>query len=49
MYRNKTDLISIEGIHVDAGSLWHYKNELMVLDDADQYVTHLPTPKFIKV
>lgn len=41
MYRNLTDLISIEGIPVDAGSLWKYNKQLnlLVLVDNDQYVT----------
>ena len=38
-YRNKKDLISFEGIHVDAGSLWERNGELMTLVDEDQYVT----------
>jgi hypothetical protein len=38
-YRNKTDLISFEGIHVDADSLWERKGELMILVDEDQHVT----------
>ena len=38
-YRNKKDLISFEGIHVDAGSLWERNGELMTLVDEDQHVT----------
>jgi hypothetical protein len=48
MYRNKTDLVSIEGIEVDAGSLWQLKGSLLVLEDEDQYVTHLLTADFVK-
>lgn len=38
-YRNKSILISYEGIEVDAESLWLRKGQLMVLVDDDQYVT----------
>ena len=38
-YRNEIDLISIEGVEVESGSLWMKKGELMVLVDEDQYVT----------
>lgn len=48
MYRNVTDLTSIEGIEVDAGSLWKLKNEILVLVDDDQYATHLLTDDFEK-
>jgi|TARA_Y100000589_G_C27083425_1_gene600662 hypothetical protein len=48
MYRNKTDLTSIEGIEVDAGSLWKLENDILVLVDEDQYVTHLLTEDFVK-
>ncbi|WP_267281620.1 hypothetical protein [Chryseobacterium luquanense] len=39
-YRNYNDLISMQGIPVDAGSLWRKQGQLMVLVDDDQYVTH---------
>tara|TARA_R100000306_G_C4365047_1_gene137224 strand:+ start:140 stop:319 length:180 start_codon:yes stop_codon:yes gene_type:complete len=40
-YRNKSDLISIENIEVDAGSLWKFdeNQNLLILDDDDQYAT----------
>ena len=38
-YRNEIDLISHEGVEVDAGSLWLKKGELMILVDEDEYVT----------
>jgi hypothetical protein len=40
-YRNNADMVSIEGIPVDAGSLWQYDDnvKLLVLDDDDQYAT----------
>lgn len=38
-FRNKIDIISFEGIHVEAESLWVKKGQLMVLVDDDQYVT----------
>lgn len=38
-YRNEIDLISHEGIEVEAGSLWMKKGELMVLVDEDEYIT----------
>lgn len=39
-YRNYNDLLSNEDIPVDAGSLWKKQDQLMVLVDEDQYVTH---------
>ena len=48
MYRNSIDVISIEGIAVDAGSLWRLKNKLLVLVDEDQYVTHALTVEFVE-
>lgn len=39
-YRNYNDLISNEGVPVDAGSLWKKEDQLMVLDDEDQYITY---------
>tara|TARA_Y100000034_G_C6781109_1_gene349151 strand:+ start:643 stop:795 length:153 start_codon:yes stop_codon:yes gene_type:complete len=47
LYRNKTDIDSIEGIQVDAGSLWQLKDCFMVLVDDDQYVTHAYTEDFV--
>lgn len=40
-YRNKKDLTSIEGIQVDAGSLWLRTTEknVLMLEDEDQYAT----------
>lgn len=46
MYRNKIDITSIEGIEVDAGSLWVFKKGTLVLEDIDQYATHLLTDEF---
>ncbi len=57
-YRNITDVISIEGIEVDAGSLWilspaksalNPEKQLLVLDDEDQYVCALLTEDFEEV
>lgn len=47
-YRNKQDLVSTEGIFVDAGSLWVLKNNLLVLVDDDQYATHKLTDVFVE-
>ncbi|MDV4025244.1 hypothetical protein CMT52_12975 [Elizabethkingia anophelis] len=38
-YRNKIDILSHEGIEVEAGSLWAKDNETMVLEDRDQYAS----------
>ena len=48
LYRNKIDITSIEGIEVDQGSLWRHNVSLdvIVLDDTDQYATHLLTNDF---
>ena len=48
MYRNSIDVISIEGIQVDAGSLWKLQNNLLILEDDDQYATHLLTVEFVE-
>lgn len=48
MYRNAIDITSIEGIIVDAGSLWEFKHHILVLVDDDQYATHLLTDDFIE-
>tara|TARA_R110002111_G_scaffold203827_1_gene268662 strand:- start:1883 stop:2068 length:186 start_codon:yes stop_codon:yes gene_type:complete len=48
-YRNKVDLVSSEGISVDAGSLWVFKNDLLVLVDDDQYATHKLTNDFTEL
>lgn len=50
-YRNTEDLVSMEGIEVEAGSLWKYdvNQELFVLVDEDQYASHkLDKSKFKK-
>ena len=47
-YRNSVDVISIEGIEVDAGSLWELKEGLLVLVDDDQYATHELTIEFME-
>jgi len=49
-YRNLKDLVSIEGIEVEAGSLWKHEQEdnLLVLIDEDQYAsTQLDEDSFI--
>lgn len=40
-FRNKKDVISIEEIEVDNGSLWKLDTEqnLLILEDDDQYAT----------
>ncbi len=40
-YRNKADLVSLEGVEVEAGSLWRLNPKLNLLElvDDDQYVT----------
>lgn len=48
-YRNKKHLTSIEGIEVDAGSLWTQEKNLLVLLDEDQHVTHELTDNFVKL
>ncbi len=47
-YRNHSDITSIEGILVDAQSLWKYdpKQDLLILEDADQYCTTPLTDMF---
>lgn len=39
MYRNKIDIISYEGILVEAQSLWRKHGELMILEDEDQFAS----------
>lgn len=46
MYRNIIDIVSIEGIEVDAGSLWEKETNHFVLVDRDQYATHAITDDF---
>ena len=46
MYRNTIDITSIEGIEVDAGSLWDLKDGILILVDDDQLVTHQLTEDF---
>lgn len=48
MYRNHSDIISVEGISVDAGSLWAYNQEtdMLILVDEDQHATHPLTDSF---
>lgn len=45
-YRNSIDVISKEGIEVEAQSLWQLKNQTLVLVDDDQYATHDVTVEF---
>jgi hypothetical protein len=41
-YRNINDLISTEGIEVEAGSLWKLNPETndLILEDQDQYASY---------
>lgn len=49
-YRNNIDLISIEGVFVDAESLWKLQDGILVLVDDDQFVTYpFSESKFYKV
>jgi len=48
MYRNSIDVVSNQGVPVDAGSLWELKGNLLVLVDDDQYVTHELTVEFVE-
>ena len=49
-YRNKIDVISKEGIFVDAESLWKLEGEMLILVDEDQYVSFpFSESKFYKV
>ena len=47
-YRNSIDVISKEGIEVEAQSLWELKNKRLVLVDDDQYATHDFTVEFVE-
>ena len=38
-YRNRIDLVSREGIYIDAFSLWQRKENLCILVDQDQHCT----------
>lgn len=38
-FRNTIDVVSDQGIEVDAQSLWLKKDNTMILVDDDQYVT----------
>jgi len=40
LYRNKVDVISVEHIQVDAGSLWKLRQQTLFLVDDDQQATH---------
>lgn len=50
-YRNQEDLVSIEGIEVEAGSLWELKpDNILVLVDEDQYASYvLDSELFLKI
>lgn len=48
-YRNTVDVISTEGVHVDAHSLWNLKDGILVLVDDDQYAAHALTDDFYKI
>ena len=39
-FRNKIDIISFEGVHVEAESLWVKKGQLMVLVNEDEHATY---------
>lgn len=45
-YRNTIDVISIEGIEIEAHSLWKLEKKHLVLVDDDQYATHVLTVEF---
>ncbi|MBO2546125.1 hypothetical protein J0871_17040 [Salegentibacter sp. BDJ18] len=38
-YRNQEDIVSREGIPVESGSLWEFKDNQLVLVDDDQYAS----------
>ena len=38
-YRNKIDIVTDQGVEVDAGSLWIRDEDQMILDDDDQHIT----------
>lgn len=38
-YRNKIEIVSFEGVIVDAESLWVKRGQLMVLVDEDEYAS----------
>ncbi|WP_322970348.1 hypothetical protein [Faecalibacter sp. LW9] len=44
-YRNVVSVVSLQGIEIDAGSLWTFdKNlNLLILVDEDEYITHKPS------
>ena len=49
-YRNKTTILSYQGVEVDEASLWLRNGELMILVDDDQHVTYpFSEEKFYKV
>ncbi len=41
-YRNNINVISIEGIEIDEGSLWRFdeSTNLLILVDDDEFITH---------
>lgn len=43
-YRNKVNVISIQGIEIDEGALWKFDKQLnlFILLDEDEYITHKP-------
>ncbi len=49
-YRNTIDVTSIEGIDVEAHSLWQIESDgVLVLSDEDQYATHPLTDDFYSI
>lgn len=50
-YRNKTMVVSDQGVEIDPGSLWVFNQQtnLMVLVDDDEYHTSKPKQEFIKI
>ncbi len=44
LYRNKVNVISIQGIEIDEGALWTFDKQLnlFILKDDDEYITHKP-------
>ena len=51
MYRNKTNVISIQGIEIDEGALWNFDKQLnlFILVDEDEYITHKPNADLFEI
>lgn len=48
-YRNKADLLSDEGIEVEAYSLWNKKGDQVILVDDDQFASCTLDERFQKI